>query len=62
MEDEITTFINGVKKDYDVLFTTHDEKNNNDYVIYTDNEVNENGDVKIYLGRYKDNEITKIIS
>ena len=46
--------------EYDLLFTTHDEKNNNDYVVYTDNKLNENGDANIYLGRYKDNEILPI--
>ena len=60
MKDKISMIINGIKKEYDVLFTTHDEKNNNDYVIYTDNELNENGDVNIYLGRYKDNEVLPI--
>ena len=60
MKDKISSVINGVEEEYDVLFTTHDEKNNRDYVVYTDNKVNEDGDANIYLGRYQDNEILPI--
>ena len=60
MKDKISTVINGIEEEYDVLFTTHDEKNNRDYVVYTDNKVNEDGDANIYLGRYQDNEILPI--
>jgi uncharacterized protein YrzB (UPF0473 family) len=60
MKDKISTVINGIEEEYDVLFTTHDEKNNRDYVVYTDNKINEDGDANIYLGRYQDNEILPI--
>ena len=62
MGDKIITTVNGIETEFDVLFTTHDEKNNKDYVVYTDNELNENGDVNIYLGRYDDNSILPITS
>ena len=60
MKDKISTVIDGIEEEYDVLFTTHDEKNNRDYVVYTDNKINEDGDANIYLGRYQDNEILPI--
>ncbi len=60
MKDKISTVIDGIEEEYDVLFTTHDEKNNRDYIVYTDNKINEDGDANIYLGRYQDNEILPI--
>ena len=60
MKDKISAIINGVEEEYDVLFTTHDEKSNKDYVIYTDNKENEKGEANVYLGRYQDNEILPI--
>ena len=60
MNDVIKVLQDGKEIKYDVLFTTHDEKNNNDYVIYTDNKLNDKGEANIYLGRYKDNEILPI--
>lgn len=62
MGDKIITTVNGIKTEFDVLFTTHDEKNNKDYVVYTDNKVNEKGETNVYLGRYDDNSILPITS
>ena len=62
MGDKIITTVNGIETEFDVLFTTHDEKNNKDYVVYTDNKVNEKGEANLYLGRYDDNSILPITS
>ena len=62
MGDKIITTVNGIETEFDVLFTTHDEKNNKDYVVYTDNTVNEKGETNVYLGRYDDNSILPITS
>ena len=60
MKDKISVMINGKKKEYDLLFTVDDEKTGNKYVVYTDNELNEKGNSKIYLGKYKDNKLMTI--
>ncbi len=60
MTDKIKVLQDNKEIEYDVLFTTHDEKNNNDYIVYTDNKLNEEGDANIYLGRYKDKQILPI--
>ena len=62
MGDKIITTVNGIETEFDVLFTTHNEKNNKDYVVYTDNTVNEKGETNVYLGRYDDNSILPITS
>ncbi len=49
--DKITILKDGNKCEYDVLFTANDKENNNEYVIYTDNSIDENGNARIYLGR-----------
>ena len=60
MGDKITVSVNGVEIVYDVLFTVLDEKEGNQYVIYTDNKLNSNGEVQIYLNKYKDNNLMTI--
>lgn len=62
MKDKILTTINGIETECDVLFTTHDDKTNKDYVVYTDNKENEKGEANVYLGRYDDNSILPITS
>ena len=62
MGDKIVTTVNGIETQFDVLFTTHDEEENKEYVVYTDNKVNEKGETNVYLGRYDDNSILPITS
>ena len=62
MKDKILVTINGIETECDVLFTTHDDKTNKDYVVYTDNKENEKGEGNLYLGRYDDNSILPITS
>ena len=41
---------NGNKKDYRILLNIESDKN---FVIYTDEEKNENGDIKAYISTYE---------
>ena len=43
---------NGEKKEYDVILTFKNEDNQKDYVIYTDNERDEENKLKIYASIY----------
>lgn len=37
---------------YDILFTYKDDKNNKDYIVYTDRTLDENGHLKAYGAIY----------
>ena len=37
---------------YDVLFTFDNEETNKSYIVYTDNSVDENGNVQVYASVY----------
>lgn len=42
----------GIKKDYRILLDIKGEKNKKSYIIYTDEEKNENGDVRAFVSSY----------
>ena len=64
MNDEkdimITTLPDGTKEEVEVLLAFKFNDNNKEYVIYTKNEVDDNGNVTIYISNVerKDNTIT----
>ena len=47
-----TILENGVKKEYDVILTFKNEKNEKDYVVYTDNTYDDDNKLKIYAALY----------
>lgn len=54
METKITILKDGKTVECDVLFRVNDEKKNLEYVVYTDNTKDFNGDVNIYVSSYSD--------
>ena len=53
MEKKIyTTTKEGKKIEYDVILTFKNEKNKKDYVVYTDNEFDEQNKLRIYAATY----------
>lgn len=42
----------GNKREYDVILTFHNDNNDKDYVVYTNNQTDENGKLKIYSSIY----------
>lgn len=47
-----TTLKDGSKIEYDVIMTFKNEDNNKDYIIYTDNKLDENNKLRIYASIY----------
>ncbi len=47
---------NGKEKVYDVLFTFSSEETNHDYIVYTDNSLDEEGNVQVFASIYHKNE------
>ena len=47
-----TMLSNGTKKEYDVIFTFKNEKTQKDYVVYTDNSIDENNKLRIFATVY----------
>ncbi len=47
-----TILENGEKKEYDVILTFKNEKNEKDYVVYTDNTYDDDNKLKIYAAFY----------
>ncbi len=43
---------NGQEKEYDVLFTFESEETNKNYIAYTDNTIDETGNVEVYASIY----------
>ena len=43
---------NGVETVYDVLFTFESEETNKNYIVYTDNSKDENGNIEVYASIY----------
>ena len=43
---------NGVEKTYDVLFTFDNDETKKSYIIYTDNTLDESGNVEVYASTY----------
>src|SRR5574344_430641 len=56
MENEKMTFKvqgeNGVETEYEVLFTFESEETKKNYIVYTDNTVDEQGNTKVYASIY----------
>ncbi len=54
MEQNSFTIINeeGKEVKYDVLFTFQSEETNKDYIVYTDNTKDEEGNVQVYASIY----------
>ena len=53
MEKKIyTTTKEGKKIEYDVILTFKNEKNKKDYIVYTDNELDNQNKLKIYAAIY----------
>ena len=53
--EKIKGIFNGIEKEYDVILTFHSNKQNKDYIVYTDNEYDEKGSLKIYAAIYNPN-------
>ena len=47
---------NGNEVVYDVLFTFESEETNKNYIVYTDNSRDENGNVQVYASTYDPND------
>ena len=56
MENGIVKIVdeNGKEKEYKILFTFSDEDFNENYVVYTDYSINENGNINVYSNMYKE--------
>ena len=53
MDNKISiTFKNGEKKDFDVVLTFRNDKNNKDYVVYTDGKKDMDNKLKLYAAIY----------
>ncbi|MBR3524183.1 MAG: DUF1292 domain-containing protein [Bacilli bacterium] len=53
MNNKIFTILeNGVKISYDVILTFKSEKTHKNYVVYTDNSLDEDNKLKIYAAIY----------
>ena len=52
MKEEKITFKlfdeNGKEVEYEVLFTFESNETNKNYIVYTDNEIDEEGNIKVY--------------
>ena len=46
------TLDDGTKKSYDVILTFHNDNNDKDYIVYTDNVYDEYNKLKIYASIY----------
>lgn len=44
--------INGVEKTCDILFTFDSKETNKSYIVYTDNELDDLGNIKVYANIY----------
>lgn len=53
MKQKISTILkNGNKKEYDVILTFKNEKNSKNYIVYTDNSIDNENKLKIYAAIY----------
>ena len=48
------------KKEYDVLFTVSDKETGFNYIVYTDDSVDMNGNGMLYFARYENNKLIPI--
>ena len=60
MENEKMTFKitneNGIEVEYEVLFTFESDETKKNYIVYTDNTLDEQGNTKVYASIYNPNE------
>lgn len=50
---KITTILSdGTKKEFDVIFTFKNESTEKDYIVYTDNSIDQNNKLRIYAAIY----------
>ncbi len=54
-----TTLSNGVKVEYTVILTF--ENKNNNYVVYTDNTLDKNKKLRLYVAKYNPNQTTPFL-
>ena len=47
-----TTLSDGTKKEFDVIFTFKNENTEKDYIVYTDNSIDQNNKLRIYASIY----------
>jgi len=52
---------NGNIKEYQVILTYFDDEYNKDYIVYTDNKYNDDGELQIYINSYNNDNINEII-
>ncbi len=51
---KISTILpNGMKQEFDVILTFKNENTQKDYVVYTDNSIDENNKLRIYASIYE---------
>lgn len=48
----ITTLSDGSKKEFDIIFTFKNENTEKDYIVYTDNSIDQNNKLRIYASIY----------
>ena len=58
----VTTMPDGTKEEVEVLLLFNFNDNNKEYVIYTKNEVDENGNVTIYISNVTKNGDNVVLS
>ena len=47
----------GNLKEYEAILTYHSDEFNKDYIVYTDNIYNQNGELQIYINEYNPEEL-----
>ncbi len=52
MKDKITVIVDDKEVVYEKLFVLSDEKQGIKYIVYTDNTKDEEGNTKVFFGRY----------
>lgn len=62
MDKKLVTIENEKKVEYDIIIEFTSNKNNKQYIAYTDNQKDEKGNLKIYIANYtKNNELYKLV-
>ena len=51
----------GVETEYEILFTYEDEKTKKNYIAYTDNTLDEEGNIKVYASLYNPDDENSIL-
>ena len=63
MKDNKFTMIDesGQEREYDVLFTFESEETKKNYIVYTDNTTDDDGNTKVYASIYNPNDEKSIL-